>query len=81
MISVGQKIKNNRPFSGAGSNKVMPTPIDGSLDDSKNMLMEAEIAETTNQFRKQKTILQKQRTVFDSSDDEEIKKKMNDVFF
>ena len=81
MISVGQKIKNNRPFSGAGSNKVMPTPIDGSLDDSKNMLMEAEIAETTNQFRKQKIILQKQRTVFDSSDDEEIKKKMNDVFF
>ena len=58
MISVGQKIKNNRPFSGAGNNKVQPTPTDGSLDDSKNMLMEADVQqETTNQFRKQKTIL------------------------
>ena len=43
MISVGQKSKNNRPFSGASNNKVHPTPTDESLDDSKNMLMEADV--------------------------------------
>ena len=56
MISVG-----HRPFS--GSNKVTPHPIptDGSLDDSKNLLIEHEavvaIETNKNQYKKQKTIL------------------------